>query len=130
MSQGRELIAEIPTLRDRMCEEMLATANELLAASAESFRELPVGVGLHCGIAWVGNVGEADMKDFTALGDVVNRHRRSAPSVRRSGPDRDGGGSPPPTHRGTCREGAAVAIEGKDDALRAHVVEPLAIPVR
>jgi adenylate cyclase len=37
-----------------------------------SFRELPIGIGLNCGTAWVGNVGAEEMKDFTALGDVVN----------------------------------------------------------
>lgn len=65
-------IYEIPTLRDRMCDQMLFAAQELLAASVRSFKELPVGVGLHRGVAWVGNVGSDQMKDFTALGDVVN----------------------------------------------------------
>ena len=34
---------------------------------------LPVGVGVHCGTAWVGFVGGTDeVRDFTALGDAVN----------------------------------------------------------
>jgi adenylate cyclase len=33
---------------------------------------ISVGVGLHSGIAYVGNVGAAGMMDFTALGDTVN----------------------------------------------------------
>jgi adenylate cyclase len=37
---------------------------------------LPVGVGLDFGRAFVGNVGTAGVKDFTALGDVVNTAAR------------------------------------------------------
>jgi adenylate cyclase len=37
---------------------------------------LPVGVGLDFGRAFVGNVGTTDVKDFTALGDVVNTAAR------------------------------------------------------
>lgn len=37
---------------------------------------LPLGVGIDCGNAWVGNVGSGDVKDFTAIGDVVNTAAR------------------------------------------------------
>jgi len=33
---------------------------------------LPVGAGIHTGIAFVGSVGTAETVDFTALGDTVN----------------------------------------------------------
>jgi adenylate cyclase len=34
---------------------------------------LPVGIGVHTGVAWVGFVGGVDdVRDFTALGDAVN----------------------------------------------------------
>jgi adenylate cyclase len=33
---------------------------------------LAVGIGLDAGIAYVGNVGASEVKDFTALGDPVN----------------------------------------------------------
>jgi adenylate cyclase len=34
---------------------------------------LPVGIGVHTGLAWVGFVGGVDdVMDFTALGDAVN----------------------------------------------------------
>ncbi len=65
-------ITDIPSLGPQMCDQMLAAANDVMVASRKSFRELPIGIGLHCGTAWVGNVGEEGMKDFTALGDVVN----------------------------------------------------------
>jgi adenylate cyclase len=37
---------------------------------------LPIGVGVDVGRAYVGNVGAGDIKDFTALGDVVNTASR------------------------------------------------------
>jgi adenylate cyclase len=36
----------------------------------------PLGVGLDAGTAFVGNVGAGDVKDFTAIGDVVNTASR------------------------------------------------------
>jgi adenylate cyclase len=37
---------------------------------------LPVGAGIHTGIAFVGSVGTAETVDFTALGDTVNAAAR------------------------------------------------------
>lgn len=37
---------------------------------------LPVGVGVHAGVAYVGNVGTEETADFTALGDAVNTASR------------------------------------------------------
>lgn len=65
-------ITGMPSLRSAMCDHMLQAARELLTAARENCGELPIGVGLHCGTAWVGNVGSTDIRDFTALGDVVN----------------------------------------------------------
>jgi adenylate cyclase len=39
---------------------------------------IPVGAGVHTGVAYVGVVGEADTHDFTALGDPVNTASRLA----------------------------------------------------
>lgn len=60
-------------------EHMLRDASDLLAAvgfgrSAEPW--LRLGIGLDVGRAFVGNVGAGDVKDFTALGDVVNTGAR------------------------------------------------------
>jgi adenylate cyclase len=60
-------------------EEMLRDAADLLEAvgfgsSAEPW--LRLGIGLDIGRAFVGNVGAGDVKDFTALGDVVNTAAR------------------------------------------------------
>lgn len=37
---------------------------------------LPIGVGVHAGTAYVGNVGSEGVLDFTALGDAVNMAAR------------------------------------------------------
>jgi adenylate cyclase len=66
-----------PLLRDGWEDEMLRDASELL--EAVGFADdpwLPLGVGLDVGRAFVGNVGEGEVKDFTALGDVVNTAAR------------------------------------------------------
>jgi adenylate cyclase len=60
----------------RACAAMVHAAEELhdrLQADAEA---LPVGIGLNFGVARVGNVGEGPVKDFTAVGDVVNTAAR------------------------------------------------------
>jgi adenylate cyclase len=61
-------------------DHMLRDARDLLTAvgygpgSAEPW--LRVGIGLDVGRAYVGNVGSGEVKDFTALGDVVNTASR------------------------------------------------------
>lgn len=57
----------------------VAAARELLATvSAEGGLGLPIGVGVHTGVAYVGTVGEGDMVDLTAMGDPVNVTARLA----------------------------------------------------
>jgi adenylate cyclase len=54
---------------------MLRHARELLRKVGYGDREPPfaeVGIGLDYGEAFVGNVGEGSVRDFTAIGDVVN----------------------------------------------------------
>jgi adenylate cyclase len=66
-----------PLLAERWEDEMLRDASELL--QAVGFTDdpwLPLGVGLDVGRAFVGNVGDGEVKDFTALGDVVNTAAR------------------------------------------------------
>ena len=51
---------------------MVRSAQDLLVR----LDPLPVGVGLHYGVARVGNVGDGAVKDFTAVGDVANTASR------------------------------------------------------
>jgi adenylate cyclase len=65
--------------RDTYITKMVDAAEELLRAvgfGSEAEPWLPLGLGLDHGLAFVGNVGSGEVKDFTALGDVVNTAAR------------------------------------------------------
>ena len=70
----------VPGLATRGPVTQCAEAAELLlravgyASDEEAW--LPLGVGMDVGRAFVGNVGSGEVKDFTALGDVVNTAAR------------------------------------------------------
>jgi adenylate cyclase len=73
---GDEVMAlYIPELfrADGWEQDMLRDARDLLGAVGSWLR---VGIGLDIGTAFVGNVGSGEVKDFTALGDVVNTAAR------------------------------------------------------
>jgi len=56
-------------------EQTVAAAEDLLHGVGYGPGESPwlhVGVGIDAGIAYVGNVGSGEVKDFTAIGDPVN----------------------------------------------------------
>ena len=57
---------------------MLADARALVAAAGygDGRPWVEIGVGLDFGSAFVGNVGSGEVKDFTAIGDVVNTAAR------------------------------------------------------
>ena len=78
---GDEVMAlYIPQLLGRHWEdELVRDARELLSAvgfGTTAGPWLKLGVGLDIGRAFVGNVGSGEVKDFTALGDVVNTAAR------------------------------------------------------
>jgi len=54
--------------------KMVEAGIELLEQTAAV--GLEVGAGADFGVAYVGNVGEEEVEDFTALGDVVNTAAR------------------------------------------------------
>jgi adenylate cyclase len=59
-------------------DHMIEDAGALLAATGHESGEpwVSLGVGLDFGTAYVGNVGSGEVKDFTAIGDVVNTAAR------------------------------------------------------
>jgi adenylate cyclase len=60
-------------------DELVRDANDLLASVGFGTSPGPwlqLGVGLDIGRAYVGNVGAGEVKDFTAVGDVVNTAAR------------------------------------------------------
>jgi adenylate cyclase len=65
--------------RETYISKMVAAADELLrnvGFGRSSQPWLPLGLGLDHGLAYVGNVGHGDVKDFTAIGDTVNTAAR------------------------------------------------------
>jgi adenylate cyclase len=70
----------LPRLLSREWEDDLVhDATDLLGAVGYGTSDepwLPLGIGLDVGRAFVGNVGSGEVKDFTALGDVVNTAAR------------------------------------------------------
>jgi adenylate cyclase len=78
---GDEVMAlYFPQLLGRHWEdELVRDATELLSSLGYGTSDeqwLPLGIGIDVGRAYVGNVGAGDVKDFTALGDVVNTAAR------------------------------------------------------
>jgi adenylate cyclase len=78
---GDEVMAlYLPQLLDQHWEEdLVRDAADLLTSvgyGTSAAPWLPLGVGVDVGRAYVGNVGAGDVKDFTALGDVVNTASR------------------------------------------------------
>ena len=59
-------------------EDAIAAAEELLRETTTMDAAITIGAGVHTGIAYVGNVGEGDAVDFTAIGDPVNTAARLA----------------------------------------------------
>jgi adenylate cyclase len=59
-------------------EHMIADAEALLATAGygDGRPWVELGIGLDFGAAYVGNVGSGEVKDFTAIGDVVNTASR------------------------------------------------------
>jgi adenylate cyclase len=59
-------------------DHMLGDAQALLAGAGYDGNEpwVELGIGLDFGSAYVGNVGSGEVKDFTAIGDVVNTAAR------------------------------------------------------
>src|SRR5207253_7876402 len=62
-------LPDFPSLGERMPEVMVAAARRLIVELKDPKYEitLPIGVGLHMGVASVGNVGKGEVKDFTAV---------------------------------------------------------------
>jgi adenylate cyclase len=72
----------IPALtHDAHAARALDAALALLAATGHGSADgpwLPIGIGVHTGIAFVGTVGPAPVTEMTGLGDVVNTAARLA----------------------------------------------------
>jgi adenylate cyclase len=77
---GDEVMAFfIPAFTDEQhALRAIQAGQALLGAEAASEHPLPIGVGVHTGVAFVGTVGTEDKVEFTAMGDPVNVGARLA----------------------------------------------------
>jgi adenylate cyclase len=80
---GDEIVAFFPPSFSGMDHAAVAidAARAILAGTGHGTgREpwVPVGAGVHTGVAFVGVIGEGGVSDFTALGDTVNTTARLA----------------------------------------------------
>jgi len=113
-------------LGDEWEADMVKDGRELLEAvgyGANGQPWLRLGIGLDVGRAYVGNVGSGEVKDFTALGDVVNTAERlqsSAEAGQVVMSERLFGrlSEPPPSARSTTLE-----LKGKSETEPARVVD-------
>ena len=70
-------LPDFPSLREATPQVMVTAARRLLRETHSGEGEsLPIGVGVHMGVASIGNVSKGGVKDFTAVGDVVNTAAR------------------------------------------------------
>src|SRR5438034_4891065 len=81
VQSGTDVVHAGPEERRLIAKVMLDHARELLrrvgygcAGGAGAFVE--IGIGLDYGEAFVGNIGDRAVHDFTAVGDVVNTASR------------------------------------------------------
>ena len=111
------------TADGRYVDAMVSDARTLLHAIGRGRAGTPrleVGVGLDIGPAFVGIVGDGEVRDFTALGDVVNTAARLQQAAR--------GGeivmSAEVAESAGVRDGEEVELEvrGKAEPVRARVV--------
>jgi adenylate cyclase len=129
---GDEVMAlYLPQLLSRDWEdELVRDATDLLSSVGYGTSDGPwlaLGIGIDVGRAYVGNVGAGDVKDFTALGDVVNTAARlqssaSAGQIVLSARLFDRLATRPPDAAAT-----SLALKGKHDAEPAHVIDRSAV---
>jgi adenylate cyclase len=117
-------LPEFPSLGSRMSEVMISAAERLLSEidRQEMGEVLPIGIGIHIGVASVGNVGQGKSKNFTAVGDVVNTAARLQSSARAGQVvvsdeihARAAGNCPK-------AEPVLLSLKGKSEPVRAHVI--------
>jgi len=85
---------------------------------------LPVGVGVHAGPAFVGNVGTEETADFTALGDAVNTASRLQALAQAGEIVMTGGVFDELAERFPDTEERLVELRGKEEPVAVRVISP------
>ncbi len=105
--------------------QALDAARASLVALDKERCTLPVGIAIHSGIAFVGNVGGVGMVDLTAMGDVVNVANRLQ-AFAQAGEILVGEHlyQRHAAHLGTARK-AELSLKGKETVFAARVISVL-----
>jgi len=117
-------LPDFPSLGQRTSEVMISAAERLLREIDRQQAQdvLPVGVGMHFGVASVGNFGKGKTKDFTAVGDVVNTAARLQSSALAGQIIvSDEIYARAANHRPRA-EAVSLSLKGKSEPVRAHVI--------
>lgn len=129
---GDEVMALfIPSWTPDASSHMLQAAEDLLRGVGFGSEEgpwLPLGIGIDYGPASVGNVGSGEVKDFTAIGDVVNiaaRLQGCAEAGQLVMSERVRANLQGPRPQATAVE---LQLKGKAQPVRAWVVSPEPAP--
>jgi adenylate cyclase len=104
--------------------DAIAAGRELLMETGhgEGKPWIPLGAGVHTGVAYVGTVGEEDVLDFTALGDSVNTAARLA-SCAETGEILVSSAAATAGQLDTIElEGRTLALRGRTESVQAWVV--------
>ena len=77
LGDGFMAVFGAPLVMGNHCQNAINAARELVAEikRATDAGEIPptrIGLGLHSGVALVGNIGSAERREYTVIGDVVN----------------------------------------------------------
>ena len=77
LGDGFMAVFGAPLVMGNHCQNAISAARELVAEikRATDAGEIPptrIGIGLHSGEALVGNIGSAERREYTVIGDVVN----------------------------------------------------------
>jgi len=104
----------------------VGAARELLHETGSGGGEpwIPLGVGIHTGVAYVGRVGEDDACDFTAVGDSANTASRLAASAGAGEILVSGSAARASSLDTSGLETRTLALRGRDETVEAWVAKP------
>jgi adenylate cyclase len=123
---GDEVVALfIPFGTEDHAERAIDAARELLKETRNGDSEpwIPIGVGVHTGVAFVGRVGEDDACDFTAVGDAVNTTARLASTAAAGEILVSSAAAQASGFDTTGLETRTLALRGRDESVEAWVAK-------
>jgi len=125
---GDEVMALfIPSWTPSAASHMVQAAEDLLRGVGFGSDEepwLPLGVGIDYGLASVGNVGSGEVKDFTAIGDVVNTAARLQQCAKAGDVVMSESVRAHLEGQGPAAAAVELQLKGKAESLKAWVLSP------